>query len=309
MKEKNSKKRKVLLIATSVVLVALISIGTTLAYLSAKTIEKDNIFKAGGGITLELLEPKFDAITQPINTEPGKTTDKDPMVQNLTDDEPIIVGTRVSFFINTTPATYKADGTVNDANEDDDDYVQVPYNIFKEYVTLNGLTTKTSSDEYTGSSGNWYNVTSEVPGANNVNGDLFFIYDKILQPYNGEISLNTTTNAYKFDNTVTDKTNDNTDNTAPIFTSVTPNSTITIMNGGTCTDKTGAYDEDDNPTGNVKNGVVKGTYGKFNYRIVINAWGVKASDPTLTAGINNPTDKNRVEQAETELLDKLKVTA
>ncbi len=99
------KKKSVLTIATSVVLTAVIGIGSTLAYMSAQTDVKQNVFTSTASLQGQIKETKFDAAgygekrdDSKINADPGLGINKakaivpglviakDPMVKNSTAD-------------------------------------------------------------------------------------------------------------------------------------------------------------------------------------------------------------------------------
>lgn len=98
--------KKTIITLCSVVLVLAVTVGATLAYLSAKTNPKENVFTIGEGITGNLVEPKWDGInfeldsnkvevseteelgkTLATNFVPGREIPKDPTVENTSDIE------------------------------------------------------------------------------------------------------------------------------------------------------------------------------------------------------------------------------
>ncbi len=99
------KKKSVLTIATSVVLTAVIGIGSTLAYMSAQTDVKQNVFTSTAALQGQIKETNFDAagygekrddakikadpglgINKAKAIVPGLVIKKDPMVKNSTAD-------------------------------------------------------------------------------------------------------------------------------------------------------------------------------------------------------------------------------
>ena len=247
-KNKNSKAGKILFMAAAVVLVAAVSVSFTLAYLTAQTKVLDNQFTASGGITGEVLEPKFDK-EEANKYLPGKEVPKDPMIQNETTDASVYVGARLDFYIDVT------DGT---------NWQQVPYDTFSKFVEIKNSSTSGFNTT------DWSDITTSV--SPNTKGSEFFMYNKVLKPYdnnkveNGDVSYN----------------NDGDDNTKPIFTSVTADANITISDESVGLEA--------NVTGNsaissiTKEGNVfyidgtkntKCVFKNFKFKIVINGYGVK----------------------------------
>lgn len=111
---KNRKKRSTAILAAILVLV--IAIGATLAYLAAVTEEYENAFSFAQNIRGGLSEPNWDPETSGKDIVPGMEMRKDPMITNLSDngiDE--FVAIRVNF----------TDGKGKPLSDDDneDDYV------------------------------------------------------------------------------------------------------------------------------------------------------------------------------------------
>lgn len=246
---RNKDTRKTLLLLVSCALVVAISVGITMAYLTAKTNEKVNTFSASKGITGETLEPHYDSASNPY-TIPGKKVNKDPLIQNTTADANIVVGAKVSFYINI--------GNV---------YQQVTQEVFSHYVDIktadtagmNITGTLQSDNSITGLSNTW------IPAARPT-GDTqstYLIYDKILkQQTDGTItSGNCNPDSVS---TYNDAASDGeADNTAPIFTSVTPKAELRIEKNG---------------TGSTINGneeLANTIYRKFDYKIIVDAYAVK----------------------------------
>lgn len=95
--------RKGLLAASALVLVAAISVGATLAYLTASSREVTNTFTAGEGINITLTEPYY--VAEEYRT-PGSTFTKDPQVNNTSEDSPVYVVASLSYYIDNTEVSY-----------------------------------------------------------------------------------------------------------------------------------------------------------------------------------------------------------
>lgn len=76
-----TKKKKGLIAALSVTLVAVIAAGTTLAYLFNKTEEAVNVFTFADNVRAELDEPSWDP-EEGLDLVPGAQMDKDPQITN-----------------------------------------------------------------------------------------------------------------------------------------------------------------------------------------------------------------------------------
>ncbi len=187
MKQTTSKGlRKVLYMAIAMVLVIAVSVSVTLAYLTDSTAERDNVFKGQSNeIQGSIREPSFNAESTHYYS-PGGTTPKDPMVQNDSIDDAIFTGVKLTFFIKAT---------------DSGSYVQVPYDVFDDYVTVKYNTTAGFNTT------NWADKTNDWKVDSN---DMakYFAYNTALAKTDG-------TNA-----TATYSGN-GADTTAPLFTSVT----------------------------------------------------------------------------------------
>jgi len=330
MKEKkNSKAKKVMLMVIASALVVAISVSATLAYLTAQTIEKDNVFKASPGIDGEVLEPNFD-YTKTFVYEPGDLVSKDPIVQNRTDDAQIIVGARLDYYINVLDNA--------EAN-----YVQVPYSTFKKYVdviynsapkTNTNPTVDTDTFNTTNNSDGtyWTDITGTVDNSTydltDTNG-RFFAYNAILNADNqsmgdgSEITQGSgTTSAEKLGNTsYVDTKTGNGDNTTPIFNQVRVNVGVNIgaKNDGTYTMLTGttsnnvttyaytAESDGDKRTAlsSAGDNLANSYFKVFNFKIKITAVGVKNdADLQSKAATQNPA--GYVEAAQPYIIDDLK---
>lgn len=76
-----TKKKKGLIAALSITLVAVIAAGTTLAYLFNKTEEAVNVFTFADNVRAELDEPSWDP-EEGLDLVPGAQMDKDPQITN-----------------------------------------------------------------------------------------------------------------------------------------------------------------------------------------------------------------------------------
>ena len=80
-----SKKKRNLIIALSLLLVATIAIGATVAYLSARTDTKKNVFTFSPNIKAELDEPTWDP-EKAEDLVPGNIVPKDPQITNTSEN-------------------------------------------------------------------------------------------------------------------------------------------------------------------------------------------------------------------------------
>lgn len=107
--------RKGLLAASALVLVAAISVGATLAYLTASSREVTNTFTAGEGINITLTEPDYEGDG---DYTPGSTITKNPQVNNTSvGDSPVYVVASLSYYIDNTEVSY---ATFTNSADDDD---------------------------------------------------------------------------------------------------------------------------------------------------------------------------------------------
>ena len=260
MKEKkNSRAKKILLMGISCVLVAAISVSATLAYLTAKTNDKDNKFTASGGITGEVIEPNYE-YAKTLNWKPGEEIQKNPMVDNDTANYDVWVGASIEYQLS-------VDGT---------DYVTVPYSVFSQYVTVTG---KVGND--------WV-----VMNATDHTKDYYF-YNKRLtkQTTETEQSYSPTT-SFGTTGSVTS------DNTTELFTKVTPKANLDIspnyattaspgyyvpmyQNGNSMVAKTLVTANANIPTTNVNLDTL--AFNSFNFKIKITGYGIK-NDSSVGGG-------------------------
>lgn len=154
---KKNNLRKGILVASSLILAAAISVGATLAYLTAKTNTKTNVFTAGGGITIVLDEPSYKTTTDDVRM-PGDEFAKDPLVKNTTTDSPVYTVMSLEYLI---------------------DDKQVDYDTFTKSTNEKHVTIKTGDDDTgfnTGFNKAWTKLTDS-----NDNLD-YFIYGKKDKP-------------------------------------------------------------------------------------------------------------------------------
>jgi predicted ribosomally synthesized peptide with SipW-like signal peptide len=102
---KKNNFRKGILIVLALVLVSAISVGATLAYLTASTDTATNTFTAGEGISIEIQEPEYEKITN-YEFTPGTTFDKDPSVKNTSAESPVYVVVSLEYKIDETSVPY-----------------------------------------------------------------------------------------------------------------------------------------------------------------------------------------------------------
>lgn len=196
MKEKKNKgARKVLLMAISVALVAAVSVSATLAYLTAVTGEKDNVFKASGNISGKVIEPNYDQ-EKANNYLPGVPVPKNPMIDNDSpSDYEMYVGARLDFYIDLG---------------NDGSYEQVTYADFIKFVDITGLTSFVSGYDH------WVDVTSSI--TDNTAGSKYYFYAKVLAKNDGDNGANKDTGD---------------DTTPELFTSVTVKKELKLASTGT----------------------------------------------------------------------------
>ncbi len=233
---KNQKKKSLktaLLMGVAVVLVAALSVGISLAYLTANSSTKTNTFTASGGITGEVAEPSFDS-SDDYTYYPGEEIDKDPLIQNTTADSSIYVGARLDFYISVNGGSYQ----------------QVKYDVFSYYATIYYNTSVGFNTT------NWTDITSDVTG--DTQGSKYFVYNTVLS------SKSTTSVSSTY-------SENGSDCTTPIFTSVVMSTNITLSSSGTASDLATSSD-----------GVASLTYKSLNFQIVVTGYGVKA-DSTVTS--------------------------
>lgn len=173
MKEKKNKgARKVLLVAVSAALVVAVSVSATLAYLTATTAVKDNVFKASGNIAGKVIEPNYDQ-EKANNYLPGVPVPKNPMIDNdSANDYEIYVGARLDFYID----------LANNGS-----YEQVTYDDFKKFVDINTLPSSKYGSLIGSENGLWYDIT---PSTGNTKGSKYYFYNKFLAKNDGDVGSN-----------------------------------------------------------------------------------------------------------------------
>lgn len=239
MKEKKNKgARKVLLMCTAAVLVAAISVGVTLAYLTAQTATKTNEFRTLGAIDAELQETNYDGDptgNTAYSFTPGQTVPKNPTIDNNSpNDKEIYVGAKVTFYV-------YFDGVKT----------AVKYSDFSKLVTVAGLPTEPTAvanipaaDSY--SQGKWLYIKEDSTTSPY---SRYYFYDKLLKKDGAASSA---------------------DVTAALFSSVTVDKDLHIVTDGkTTTTKMSAA-----ILSNDYDNIIAGTYDGFKYEIVINGYAV-----------------------------------
>lgn len=81
----NTNKKKKITAVLSVIMVAVLVIGATLAYLSNMTNDKENVFTFADNVTAELEEPNWDP-EDALEVIPGKEVLKDPLLLNTSEN-------------------------------------------------------------------------------------------------------------------------------------------------------------------------------------------------------------------------------
>lgn len=141
-------KKKMLITLCSVALVLAVTVGATLAYLSAQTDKKENVFTVGAGITGELKEPLWDGDNFTVSNNrvdisgvsdnqlgknlavsfvPGRVIPKDPAVENTSAID-VCIAVTLDYSVSGNAATYsEVFGTtgfaeMNGANKTNWDY-------------------------------------------------------------------------------------------------------------------------------------------------------------------------------------------
>ena len=115
-------KRRTLLTVTSIALCAVLLVGATYAYFTAKSDTKTNTFTVGDGIAIQLAEPKWDnldyggregnipvadlGITKAQNIVPSRVIPKNPSVKNASDLESVWIAIKLDYTIDGETADY-----------------------------------------------------------------------------------------------------------------------------------------------------------------------------------------------------------
>lgn len=190
--KKRGKSAKVLLICAALALVVVISVNITLAYLTAVTEKKENIFKAKQNITGMWVQPCFEN-GKTYYISPGSKIIKDPLVLNTTKNKPIYVGAKMTFSLNIGYGD-----------------IDVDYDTFTHYVTIEGLM-----------GDNWESMDGSVAS---VGKNKWYFYNDVLEAFDENIpAYNSLTKTVDYYGGAGD-----TDNTTYLFTGVTVNKDIRI---------------------------------------------------------------------------------
>lgn len=183
MKQKKSKGlRKVFLMAVATALVIAISVSATLAYLTDSTDKRDNVFTGKtSNISGRIIEPSFEE-EKTYFYSPGKTTNKDPEVENTSSTENIFTAIKLTFYIRVD-----TDGKTGTANTKE--YIPVKYKTFKKYVTIaaNGGG-EFNADTTIGSGKPWYQFNKNDSDADDVYA-LYFAYESSVAPNTATASI------------------------------------------------------------------------------------------------------------------------
>lgn len=83
--KRSNKLLKVTLSVVALILVAAVTYGITMAFLTAKSNDKTNVFTSGDNVDITINEPKYDIAADHI-FKPGDVQDKDPSVENLKEE-------------------------------------------------------------------------------------------------------------------------------------------------------------------------------------------------------------------------------
>lgn len=254
MKKTTAKKaHKGLIVFVACVLAAALSVGITLAYLTAQTTKVTNTFTASGDISGNIQEPGFPS-SGTVTYTPGDVVDKDPLVQN-TSNVPMYVAVRLDYYISFTSA-----GT----------YYRVPYTLFENYFGVNYANTT--------SSGNWEEITGSItskastPAAISAAGAKWSRY----YFYKTQLTANNTSTAQT-------ATTDYANNVSlgyfsqPVFTTVTPSGDILLGSTTNATNTTYEGKLYYNKTSGSPN--YKGKkYPKMDFKIIITGFGTDVED-------------------------------
>lgn len=247
--KKNIKLRKTLLMMTAMVLVAAVSVGATLAYLTAQTGPVKNEFRSSSTISGKVIEPAFVA-SNALKYKPNNDVPKDPRIDNDTSGKKIYAGMKLEFFI--------YEGELASSDPASSTRTAVSYDKFKAFVDLKNLPSLTSSLASSLTSdgdGAWHYVNTDS------DGNLYFLYDKQLDPND----LDTGAGA-----------NAGGDTSNPIFTHVTVKKEVSLKStedgGVTIT------------SGDVNAGTLNKSYNDFRFEIKITGYGVTVDEcSTITA--------------------------
>lgn len=268
MKEKRMKgsTRKVLLMGVAAVLVAAISVGATLAYLTAQTGSVTNKFTGSGGIRGNVLEPHYET-DQTYTYTTGKPQSKDPLVVNMTEDAAIWTGARVSFFIDVD------DGYVQVTEDVFRQYVDIKYNGTDGYNTGNALTNDEAVGVYPTGTDVWVKMNPTSENTTDAGKSIYFMYDRVLTKADSDPAYTDIIDGSADHTDVIDVSKyKKGDSTLPIFTTVTVKNDVRIESGLT-SGYTTSIDPISTANGTGPSGKI---FKKFNYKIIVNGYGEKA---------------------------------
>lgn len=261
----NKKKGlyRILFMAVSVALVVTISVSLTLAYLTAQTSIKTNVFTADSDdLTGNMYEPAFEAATK-VNLQPGDIVNKDPMIQNETKAAKMYAGVKVNFVIN---------GKF------------VSYDVFRKYVAFyagDSAPTLDNSNGYTCTvNDRWTEVTPSSTSGNNAMAK-YYVYDTELAAYG---TKNPTANHGDGEG----------DTTAPLFNHVIINPFVNIDPEN----KTIAATADANAYNiavRTSSNQFDVAFEKLDFKIILNGYGVDSSKYT------NSSNPSYIDQIKTGL--------
>ena len=83
--KRSNKLLKVTLSVVALILVAAVTYGITMAFLTAKSNDKTNVFTSGDNVEITINEPNYE-LTQDHTYKPGDIQDKDPSVESLKEE-------------------------------------------------------------------------------------------------------------------------------------------------------------------------------------------------------------------------------
>lgn len=173
-KSKSQKVKKVCLNLGALVLVAVIAVVGTLAYLSQVSDSKKNTFNGSKGLTTKVEEPEWHP-EDGNNYTPGKVITKDPVFTNESETQDVYAALRVSYQIKV-----KTDGT-------NTEYREIPYSEFVKIAKTrlcerdNGNIKVTDGIVQLNGTDNFNTTNWEAADANNT----IFYYKEILNKKNG----------------------------------------------------------------------------------------------------------------------------
>jgi len=273
MKDRKFKGlHKVLLMSIAVVLVAALSVSATLAYLTAKTNQAVNTFKATESLKGEVVEDfpgtADGSVENQFNysTRPNEVVTKAPRIDNDSPHEKeMYVGAKVEFIIMTT-----SDGR---------NYTETPvdYATFSKFVKVVGLPTNTTLPaEATGeTAGVWTDVTPDLSTAK------YYIYNKKLAKDDGDSG---------------EAAKSGTDTSANIFNTVQIDKKIQLdsTNGVNLTTDLVNKLKDTPNAGNGEVAFSATKLKKFEYKIKITGYGTEAGDTVTFADAVTELKSNRL---------------